>query len=97
VAPEKDRERNPFTRSKPVGFGDNLDPTNNPAVVRAESAEAAWSRKGPTGKACADCHAGGAEKALRGVAARYPRHVPPYKRGWRFNPTSRSAATARTH
>jgi L-cysteine S-thiosulfotransferase len=80
VAPEKDRERNPFTRSKPVGFGDNLDPTNNPAVVRAESAEDAWGRKGPAGKSCADCHAGGAHKALRGVAARYPRHVPAYNR-----------------
>src|SRR5256885_2115227 len=53
AAPEKDRERNPFTRSKPVGFGDNLDATNNPAVVRAEDAESAWARKGPAGKACA--------------------------------------------
>jgi sulfur-oxidizing protein SoxA len=80
AAPEKDRERNPFTRSKPVGFGDNLDPTNNPAVVRAESAEAAWARKGPAGKSCADCHAGGAEKSMRSVAVRYPRHVPQYNR-----------------
>ena len=80
AAPEKDGERNPFTRSKPVGFGDNLDPTNNPAVVRAESAEAAWARKGPAGKACADCHAGGADKSMRGVAVRYPRHVPQYDR-----------------
>jgi sulfur-oxidizing protein SoxA len=80
AAPEKDRERNPFTRTKPVGFGDNLDPTNNPAVVRAESAETAWSRQGPAGKSCADCHAGGAAKSMRGVAVRYPRHVPQYKR-----------------
>jgi L-cysteine S-thiosulfotransferase len=80
VRPEKDRERNPFTRSKPVGFGDNLDPTNNPAVVRAESAEAAWSRKGPSGKSCADCHAGGAAKSMRGVAARYPQPVARYNR-----------------
>ena len=80
VAPEKDRERNPLTRSKPVGFGDNLDPTNNPAVVRAESAEGAWSRKGAAGKSCADCHAGGAAKSLRGVAVRYPKHVPQYNR-----------------
>ena len=80
VAPEKDRERNPFTRSKPVGFGDNLDPTNNPAVVRAESAEAAWSRKGSTGKSCADCHAGGAARAMRGAAVRYPKHVPQFNR-----------------
>ena len=80
AAPEKDRERNPFTRTKPVGFGDNLDPTNNPAVVRAESAEAAWSRRGPAGKSCADCHEGGAAKSMRGVAARYPQHVPQYTR-----------------
>ena len=80
TAPEKDRERNPFTRSKPVGFGDNLDATNNPAVVRAEDAESAWARKGPAGKACADCHAGGPARSMRGVAVRYPRHVAAYKR-----------------
>jgi len=75
VVAEKDPERNPFTRHKPVGFGDNLDPTNNPAVVRAESAEALWSTWGPSGKSCADCHAGGAERSMRGVATRYPRSV----------------------
>jgi len=80
AAPEKDRERNPFTRSKPVGFGDNLDATNNPAVVRAEDAESAWARKGPAGKACADCHAGGPARSMRGVAVRYPLHVAAYKR-----------------
>ena len=80
VAAEKDPDRNPFTRSKPVGFGDNLDPTNNPAVLRAEGAEALWSAAGPSGKACADCHAGGPDKAMRGVATRYPRHDPTYGR-----------------
>jgi sulfur-oxidizing protein SoxA len=75
VVAEKDPDRNPFTRRKPVGFGDNLDPTNNPAVVRAEDAEALWSAKGPAGKACADCHAGGAATSMRGVATRYPRPV----------------------
>ena len=75
LAPERDADRNPFTRAKPVGFGDNLDPTNNPAVVRAESAVALWSARGPAGKSCADCHAGGVERAMRGVATRYPRHV----------------------
>ena len=73
--PEKDTDRNPFTRSKPVGYGDNLDPTNNPAVVRAEEAQALWSARGPKGKACADCHAGGPKTAMRGVATRYPRVV----------------------
>jgi sulfur-oxidizing protein SoxA len=73
--PETDTSRNPFTRSKPVGFGDNLDPTNNPAVVRAETAEAMWSAVGPSGKSCAACHAGGAARSMRGVATRYPKHV----------------------
>jgi sulfur-oxidizing protein SoxA len=80
VAPEKDADRNPFTRRKMTGFGDNLDPTNNPAVVRAEDAESLWTRKGPAGKACADCHAGGPAKAMRGVAVRYPRHVAVFNR-----------------
>jgi sulfur-oxidizing protein SoxA len=73
--PETDTSRNPFTRSKPVGFGDNLDPTNNPAVVRAETAEAMWSAVGPSGKSCAACHAGGAARSMSGVATRYPKHV----------------------
>ena len=80
VAAEKDPDRNPFTRRKPVGFGDNLDPTNNPAVLRAESAETTWGRRGPTGKSCADCHAGGPEKSMRGVATRYPKYVEAYRR-----------------
>jgi sulfur-oxidizing protein SoxA len=80
VPVEKDAERNPATRARPVGFGDNLDPTNNPAVLRAEAAEETWARKGPAGKACADCHAGGPAVAMRGVAARYPAYVPPQRR-----------------
>ena len=80
VAPEKDRERNPFTRSKPAGFGDNLDPTNNPAVVLAEDGEALWAARGPSGKACADCHETGAAHAMRGVATQYPKFVKPYGR-----------------
>lgn len=75
VAPERDADRNPFTRPRPVGFGDNLDPTNNPAVVRAEDAEALWRARGPAGKACVDCHAGGAAASMRGVATRYPKPV----------------------
>ncbi|MBI3625615.1 MAG: sulfur oxidation c-type cytochrome SoxA [Candidatus Rokubacteria bacterium] len=80
VAPEKDPNRNPDTRAKPVGFGDNLDPTNNPAVVLAEGAMSLWSKKGPTGKACADCHGGGPEKSMKGVATRYPRYVTAFQR-----------------
>ena len=80
VAPEKDRDRNPFTRAKPAGFGDNLDPTNNPAVVLAEEAEPLWAARGPAGKACADCHEGGVGRAMRGVATRYPKFVKAYGR-----------------
>ena len=80
ASPEKDAERDPTTRPKPRGFGDNLDATNNPAVLRAERAEALWATKGMTGKGCADCHAGGPLKAMRGVAARYPQYVALYRR-----------------
>ena len=80
LPPEKDPERDPATRTRPVGFGDNLDPTNNPAVLRAEGADALWSKKGPSGKACADCHAGGALEAMKGVATRYPQFVAKYGR-----------------
>jgi L-cysteine S-thiosulfotransferase len=79
--PEKDPDRNPFTREKsPYYFGDNLDPTNNPAVLAAEKALALWTRQGPAGKACADCHKDGAEKSMQGVATGYPKYVAPYQR-----------------
>ncbi len=80
LPPERNAERDPKTRAKPGGFGDNLDPTNNPAVLRAEGADALWSMKGPAGKACADCHAGGALQAMKGVATRYPQYVAKYSR-----------------
>src|SRR5215472_1054511 len=80
VPSEKDVERDPKTRARPIGFGDNLDPTNNPAVLRAEGADDLWSKKGPAGKACADCHPGGVLAAMKGVATRYPRHVAKYGR-----------------
>ncbi|MGH7278279.1 MAG: sulfur oxidation c-type cytochrome SoxA [Candidatus Rokuibacteriota bacterium] len=80
VPPEKDPERNPFTRSKPVGFGDNLDPTNNPAVLIAEDAETRWRAPGPAGKACADCHGARPAESMKGVAVRYPKFVKTYAR-----------------
>jgi len=80
VPPEKDPDRNPFTRRKPLGFGDNLDPTNNPAALLTESAEALWTARGPMAKACADCHEGGVARAMRGVATRYPKFVKTYRR-----------------
>jgi sulfur-oxidizing protein SoxA len=80
AAVETDADRNPFTRAKPVGFGDNLDPTNNPAVVRAEETQALWTTRGATGMSCADCHAGGPRNSMRGVATRWPRVVAEYER-----------------
>src|SRR5919204_184103 len=50
------------------------------AVVRAEEARGLWTARGPKGKACADCHANGPERAMRGVATRYPRVVAEYGR-----------------
>jgi sulfur-oxidizing protein SoxA len=79
LSPEKDPARNPFTRPKPVYyFGDNLDPVNNPAVIAAEGAIDLWNKKGPNGQSCAGCH-GGIE-SMKGVATKYPRHYPKYKR-----------------
>ena len=80
ATPEADPDRNPFTRRRPVGFGDNLDPTNNPAIVLAESSESLWAERGPNGKTCADCHAGGVDRAMKGVAAAYPKFVKRYGR-----------------
>jgi len=80
LPPEKDPDRNPVTRTKPVGFGDNLDPTNNPGVLMAEAAQASWTVKGSTGKACADCHQGGLEKSMKGVATGFPKFRPAYRR-----------------
>ncbi len=77
---ETDPDRNPVTRKKPVGFGDNLDPTNNPGVLLAEGAEERWQARGPAGRACGDCHDGGPAAAVRGVATRYPRFVARYGR-----------------
>ena len=78
--PEKDPDRNPFMRKVAYYFGDNLDPTNNPAVLAAENGLALWSKHGPAGKACADCHKDGVEKSMQGVATRYPKYVAQYQR-----------------
>ena len=78
--PEKDGDRNPFTRRRPTGFGDNLDPTNNPGVLAGEASERVWTERGTTGKACAECHAGGIDVAMKGVATRYPKFVKRYGR-----------------
>jgi sulfur-oxidizing protein SoxA len=79
LAPETDPARNPNTRPRPTSyFGDNLDPTNNPAVILAEDAIKTWRARGPAGKSCLDCH--GDIERMRGVATRYPKHWPQYRR-----------------
>jgi sulfur-oxidizing protein SoxA len=80
VPPETTPERDPRTRPRPVGFGDNLDPTNNPALLRAEAAESIWQSPGPKGRACTGCHPGGVAVAMRRVATRWPQFVPQYGR-----------------
>jgi sulfur-oxidizing protein SoxA len=76
--PEADSNRDPETRKRPVGFGDNLDPTNNPAVLLAEEAGERWKGAGPSGKACVDCHRDAA--SMRAVATRFPKFVARYGR-----------------
>ena len=73
--PERDAERDPNTRKKPVGFGDNLDPTNNPALLLAEGAEDLWAAPGPNGQSCATCHTATPRTAMRGIATHYPKLV----------------------
>jgi L-cysteine S-thiosulfotransferase len=80
VPQESNPDRDPNRRPKPVGYGDNLDPTNNPAVLRAEGAETLWTTKGAAGKACAECHTGGPSRAMAGVATRYPKYIAKYGR-----------------
>jgi len=78
--PEKDPDRNPFTRKVKFYFGDNLDPTNNPAVGLADDAMGDWAKKGSAGKSCGDCHSGGPAKSMKGVATKYPKHIAKYSR-----------------
>ncbi|MBF0269861.1 MAG: sulfur oxidation c-type cytochrome SoxA [Alphaproteobacteria bacterium] len=76
----KDPNIDPSTRYVSEGFGDNLDPTNNPAIAMAESAAAkVWKKAGTNGKTCESCHAGGPAKMV-GVATKWPRFVKTYDR-----------------
>jgi L-cysteine S-thiosulfotransferase len=73
--PERDAERDPNMRKKPVGFGDNLDPTNNPAVLLAEGAEDLWTAPGPNSQSCATCHTATPRTTMHGIATRFPKLV----------------------
>lgn len=76
----KDPNIDPATRYVSEGFGDNLDPTNNPAIAMAEDKAAkVWKTAGPNGKTCESCHAGGSAK-MAGVATKWPHFVKTYNR-----------------
>jgi sulfur-oxidizing protein SoxA len=76
----KDPNIDPATRYVSEGFGDNLDPTNNPAIAMAEAASAkVWKKAGPNGKTCESCHAGGPAKMV-GVATKWPQFSKIYGR-----------------
>ncbi len=87
-----DRQWDPRTRDviRP-DYGDPLDPTANPGVALAERvAVPLWSKAGPKGKSCADCHGAigptdairtlGTIKSMHGVAVRYPKWFSEHRR-----------------
>jgi sulfur-oxidizing protein SoxA len=80
LPPEKDPQRDPKTRARSAGFGDNLDPTNNPAMITAEGALGAWAKAGSKGKSCASCHEASPAKSMKGVATGYPKYLAKYGR-----------------
>jgi len=73
--------QDPSRRAPPANyFGDNLDPTRNPAALLAERAEALWTREGAQRASCATCHGADPERAMAGKATRFPRYVERYGR-----------------
>jgi L-cysteine S-thiosulfotransferase len=88
----EDKQWNPYTRDvvRPE-YGDPLDAFTNPGLMATDDrAVPLWSKAGPTGKSCADCH-GQIEAAddlrplgvipeMVGVAAGYPRWFDEYGR-----------------
>lgn len=83
---------NPYTRQvvRPA-YGDPLDVTANPGLGLADSvAVPNWTKKGPKGQSCADCHGAigpadaqrtiGAIASMTGVGAKYPKWMPKYSR-----------------
>ncbi|HVL56614.1 MAG TPA: sulfur oxidation c-type cytochrome SoxX, partial [Burkholderiaceae bacterium] len=80
-----DKQWNPFTRDvvRPE-YGDQLDPTANPALLLTESAAVPlWSKPGPKGQSCESCHGKieaaddtrplGVIKSMVGVGVQYPK------------------------
>lgn len=73
--------QNPEIRKVPPRyFGDNLDPTINPAALYAETASDLWHAAGPKQKSCQTCHSGSIANAMNGVALRFPKYAKSYQR-----------------
>lgn len=69
---------NPATRPEPVEDRDNLDPFVNTAMNAIDEAKALWTKAGPAGKSCTDCHAEAGKFAK--WAASMPRWEPRLKK-----------------
>lgn len=68
-----DLRENPDIRPMPEPyFGASDDPGSNPAMVLAEKAEADWGASSPSGRSCRSCHGGDIDRAMSGIATRYP-------------------------
>jgi sulfur-oxidizing protein SoxA len=65
----------PTRRPPPVESRDNLDSLVNPGMWAVEKAPDLWKAKGPSGAACADCHAS-PEVKFKTWAAAMPRFEP---------------------
>jgi sulfur-oxidizing protein SoxA len=65
----------PEKRPVPKEDRDNLDAMVNPGMWAVDKAKALWSAKGPSGRACVDCHAS-PETQLNTWAASMPKFEP---------------------
>lgn len=78
---DSNETQNPASRPVPVAyFGDNLDPTRNPAALLAERGETLWNKVGPKQQSCVSCHGANVEQAMKGKATAYPQYIVKYQR-----------------
>jgi sulfur-oxidizing protein SoxA len=71
LAQSVDKRRSGYQDMGPALRAMQDDDTANPGMLWVGEGKALWSKRdGAANKACADCHAG--ERAMAGVAARYP-------------------------
>lgn len=92
ITPEGvDRHWNPDERPPVSDSGDDLDPFENPALMKTEEvAVPLWDEAGPNGKSCASCHGEikpadelrpvGVIEELKGAGAEYPKWFDEYDR-----------------